>query len=285
MDTEELTQNITSQSNQAFTGILNIVQETLLGPIENGERNPTMLNQIVLAMVLIIAFMLFVEFIRTIGGKIYNKYFSSPALIPEIVDAKKEILVTQDPNDPNSIYLRRSRNESEGIEFSYMFWIFIEDYEYKKGEMKNIFVKGSFDGSNGSICPGMFLHPTENKLIVMLNTYSHKFVREEISNIPIGKWFHVAAVMRDQNFDIYMNGLLKKRMSLPSLPKQNFGDLFICKNRGFSGFLSKMKYYDYAVNVAEIESHVAYGPSTSLPMNKLSIPPYLSTYFWLNSYR
>ena len=46
-----------------------------------------------------------------------------------------------------------------------------------------------------------------------------------------------------------------------------------------------MKYYDYAVNVAEIESHVAYGPSTSLPMNKLSIPPYLSTYFWLNSYR
>ena len=41
-----------------------------------------------------------------------------------------------------------------------------------------------------------------------------------------------------------INGNLKVSHKLGSLPKQNYGNLYVNANRGFSGYVSQMKYFN-----------------------------------------
>ena len=45
------------------------------------------------------------------------------------------------------------------------------------------------------------------------------------------------------------------------IARQNYGNIYINNNGGFSGFMSRIRYYDYAVNPLEIEYEVKKGPS------------------------
>jgi hypothetical protein len=61
--------------------------------------------------------------------------------------------------------------------------------------------------------------------------------------------------------DIYINGVISNRYILPSVPKQNYYDIQICQNGGFSGLLSNLRYYDKALNVIQINNIVFWGPN------------------------
>ena len=85
-----------------------------------------------------------------------------------------------------------------------------------------------------------------------------------IDNMPIKKWVHLAIRLQNQILDVYVNGVLSKRVILNNVPKQNYSDVYVGQNGGFSGKLSSLRYYSSALNVFEINSIVRKGPNLTV---------------------
>ncbi len=197
--------------------------------------------------------------------------------------AKKGKILFQNPSNPDSTPIYRSDNEVGGLEFTYSMWIFVDDWSYKYGQWKHIMHKGN-STSWPNRAPGVWLHPTENKLRVYTNTFKNVSEFVDVENIPLNKWFHLAVAVRQQDMDIYINGNLLKRKRLEGLVKQNSGDIYLNSFRGFSGFLSNMQYFNYYINFSELDNILETGPSTSTPTDATdTIPPYNAMNYWSNS--
>ena len=180
-------------------------------------------------------------------------------------------------------HLIKPSNDSRfGIEFTYAFWMFITDWTYKNGEYKHVFHKGNASAMPLQ-APGVWLYPRENKMAINMNTFESVKESCDIGNIPIGKWFHVTISCIGKNLDVYINGRLKKRCKLRGIPKQNFGDLYINSWNGFDGFLSKFRYFNYAVPYYKIEQMLADGPSKAPCIDSNIKPPYFARDVWFAS--
>ena len=217
-------------------------------------------------------------------------YNTSPYLVNGMVDAKTMITIPQDPNSNGSIPVIRSDNANEGIEFSYSVWLFIDDLVYQKGQYKHIFHKGNDDinytkkpyGMNSpNNAPGLYIAPNTNALVVVMNTFNH--IKEEliIDDIPMNKWVCVQIRVENNQLDAYINGKLAKRLLMRGVPKQNYGDVYVAMNGGFSGYLSDLRYFSYGLGTAEIQQIVDKGPNlqvSSSSSNQLTtnVPKYLS---------
>jgi hypothetical protein len=87
--------------------------------------------------------------------------------------------------------------------------------------------------------------------------------------------------MRCQNktLDVYINGTIVRSVQLAGVPKQNYGDVFVAMNGGFSGYVSNLWYYNYGLGTAAIQNIVQNGPNTKMvgsnAMN-MKNPNYLS---------
>lgn len=202
-----------------------------------------------------------------------------PWIIKGVHDAKQRIIITQDPKLTDSITIRRSDNKADGIEFSYSLWFLIDDWNYQLGQWKHIFHKGSANGYPNK-CPSVLLHKTENALRISLNTYDKLNEYIDISDIPIGPWVHLAVVVKDTNITIYINGRPVKSRQLSSKPRQNYGELYICDYKGFSGQVAKMRYYNRAISFAEVDGLVRNGPGKKKCVNGKNLPPYLNSKWW-----
>jgi hypothetical protein len=199
----------------------------------------------------------------------------SPKLINGMVDAKQLIVVPQDPTLDNAITITRSSNASEGIEFTWSVWIYIDDLTYNSGQYRCVFYKGNDyaknpdkENSQGlnfpNNAPGLYLAPNTNSLVVMMNTFN--VINEEIiiNDIPINKWVNVIIRCQNNTLDVYINGSIVKSHHLHGVPKQNYGDVYIAPNGGFSGYISNLWYYNYALGTAEISKLVNKGANTKL---------------------
>jgi len=93
----------------------------------------------------------------------YLVMYNSPVLINKIKDAKKHQIILEKQ-------LPKSRN---GIEYSYSFWINIDDWNYKHGKIKNILSRGN-DLS-------VDFHPSKNNLIIKINdnTKKYRYIKEK----------------------------------------------------------------------------------------------------------
>jgi hypothetical protein len=67
---------------------------------------------------------------------------------------------------------------------------------------------------------------------------------------------------------------------MANVVKQNYDDVNICMNGGFSGYLSGLTYYNNAISIAEIQDILVSGPnmkSVETSMNdKFNKPRYLA---------
>jgi hypothetical protein len=83
--------------------------------------------------------------------------------------------------------------------------------------------------------------------------------------------------------DIYINGVITYSIILTSPPKQNYGDVYVCMNGGFQGYLSNLWYYDYALGTTAIQNLINSGPNTTMTnQTSLKSTNYISTYWYLN---
>lgn len=237
-------------------------------------------SQIVLAILVILVVILIVHVLRTtvLGG--LANFRESRVCVEggKTLCPKTSIVV------PGKQF-HRSKNELGGSEFTYAFWIFIEDWSYKYGQWKHILHKGN-SSAWPNRAPGIWLHPRENSMRFYMNTYNSiagNYI--DIQNIPLNKWFHIVFSVNQLTMDVYVNGNLRKSLKFTSLPKQNYGDLFIMSFRGFDGYLSRLCYYNYAVPYSEVEKLLEQGPAPIQCIGKGEMPPYLTPTWWVSTYQ
>jgi hypothetical protein len=214
----------------------------------------------------------------------------SPKLINGMVDASIQMVIPQDPQDSSAITITRSTNASDGIEFTWSCWIYIKDLTYLSGQYKCVFYKGNDynpnpNKENGSglnfpnNAPGLYIAPNTNDLVVFMNTFRVINEQVTIKDIPIGKWVNVIIRCQNTTLDVYINGTIAKSLQLHGVPKQNYGNVFVAPNGGFSGYISNLWYYNYALGTSDINKLVNKGPDTTMSgsdaMN-MKNPDYLS---------
>ena len=251
------------------------------------KSNDLINNSSPLAMIIkVVIVVLIVMFVIYLSKKIVKNYQNYKAsrvwLLNGTKDAKKRMVVLQDPSKDGAKTLRRSQNEEDGIEFSYCFWMFIDDWSYRNGEWKHVMHKGNEKGWPLR-APGVWLHPKENKLRVYMNTFKKIDEFVDIDNIPLNKWFNVAVCVKQKVLDIYINGNVVKSKHLEGIPKQNYGDVYINAFQGFSGYMSNIKYFDYYVSYPELTSSMGGGPSMVPIADTQQMPPYLTPNWWTNN--
>jgi hypothetical protein len=244
---------------------------------------------------LVIALIVFIFALR-ISTTMLSWLFSpshSPILIDGMVPANIMMLIPQDPNISGSIPILRSNNNTDGLEFTWSVWIYVLDLAYKEHDYKHIFHKGN-DGINMTTDPvgmndpnngpGLYIAPHTNNLVVVMSTFDEPKEEVVVKDMPMNKWVNVIIRVSKQNqLDVYINGLLAKRHILKSVPKQNYGDVFVAMNGGFSGYISELRYFDKSLGTSYIQSIVDKGPNMKM-LNDIdkAKPPYLSSRWYFN---
>ena len=211
---------------------------------------------------------------------------NSTYIINGMVDASQQLSFAQDPTKEGSTPINRSINGPDGIEFTWSVWVFINDISVTtNSKYQHIFSKGNADqdpttGLNyPNNAPGLYISPKKNELTIIMNTYDNITEKVTIPNIPIHTWVNIIIRCRNTNLDIYVNGTVTKSMQLLSVPKQNYGDIYVAMNGGFPGYISNLWYYSYALGTAAIHNLVKYGPNIKMSAaNAMSMknPNYLS---------
>tara|TARA_Y100000591_G_C21775483_1_gene668043 strand:- start:169 stop:1101 length:933 start_codon:yes stop_codon:yes gene_type:complete len=248
----------------------------------------------------ILVLILFVYAIR-IGAMVLG-YLNSPNQNPILIDGlkpgKKFKVVPQDPKEKGSKPVIRSVNEREGLEFTWSVWLFIDDLVYKTGQRKHVFHKGSsgnigdkseFDGVNvenmafPNNAPGLYIHETKNALVIVMNTFNNVIEEVEVDDVPLNKWILVNMRCRGKHLDTYINGTIVNRHEFRSVPKQNYGDVFVNWNGGFSGLVSNLRYHNYALSGVDIENMVRAGPNLRADDSIKIFPPYFSLRWFFSS--
>ena len=181
------------------------------------------------------------------------------------------------------------------MEFTWSCWLNLGSADTSNGGIGHIFHKGVDDIpssptttnvalSNG---PGLYTYLTANndlELVVVMNTFdttTSKYTLSpfpdsdviiKIGDVPIGLWFHVALRLENTRMDVYINGVVKETgVFTKSIPRQNYGDIFVATGVGFNGQLSTLQYYDYALGVSYLQWLYWWGPNLSLdPSFKLN---------------
>ena len=163
---------------------------------------------------------------------------------------------------------------TEGMAYSYSFWMYISDWNYRIGEPKVILIKGTeYENTNAS--PIIGLDPVKNTLNIGMRTYSSGTGMEycNVDNIPIQKWVHVAYVLDNRVSDVYIDGKLERSCILKKLPWLNNDDMWLIPNQmvgadsnvggklyGFMGQLSSVRYFSKALQPVDVARLYNQGP-------------------------
>jgi len=193
----------------------------------------------------------------------------SPQLITGMIDATQMVIFPQDPSNNGAVTIYRSVNATDGLEFTWSTWIFINNLQTNAGIFKHIFSKGNSNIQQDGLiqpnnAPGLYIAPDTNDLVVLMNTFN--VINEEITipDIPLNKWVNVIIRCQNTTLDIYINGTITRSIELTGVPKQNYGDVYVAMNGGFNGYISNLWYYNYALGTAAIQKLVAAGPNTNM---------------------
>lgn len=197
--------------------------------------------------------------------------------------------------------VKQPSDSQYGSEFTYSFWLYINDTNFTNLQsvstcgnsgnplMKHIFHKGSYDfyqnqsatsGSGQDMTkgdanyhypilqsPGCWLYPGTNKLNIVFNTYDNVVETADVGNIPLNMWVNITIVLIGNSVDVYVNCNLKKRQKLNGVPKLNYGDLYITNWNGFLGYLSRFRYFNYAIQPYMLDEICKMGPGNQMEQN------------------
>jgi len=196
---------------------------------------------------------------------------NSPHLIDGMQVGKQMMVFSQDPAIKGSKTIGRSQNQEDGLEFTWSVWIYVDDITYQSQIYKHIFHKGddpSKMAQDGKVypnnAPGLYIAPNTNALAIVMNTFNDINQEIFIPDIPLNKWINVVIRCENVNLDIYINGVITQSVILAGVPKQNYGDVWLCANGGFSGYVSNLWYFNYALTSSQILDLVNKGPNLKM---------------------
>lgn len=226
----------------------------------------------------IILFRLGVRFVAWMMSPSRNPY-----LVSGLLTGNMNLSFPQDGISSMSIPVERSNNEKSGLEFTWSIWVNLTGLP-AAGNYFHIFHKGDptvstdpTQDTNNS--PGLYVYrptsststvPDNAHLVVLMSSFdsTQKLYKVDIDNVPLKKWIHIAIRIQNTIMDVYMNGTLSQRTVFQNtVPRQNYGDVHICKpmgssgSNGFNGYMSDLRYFDRALSVFSINNIVYFGPN------------------------
>ena len=240
---------------------------------------------IVMGLLFIILILLIIYLTQNLIVWAYSNFAKKFTLLDGTKDAStSEMVISQDPSLEGSITLPRSTNEDGGIEFTYSFWLYVNDWmSATPDKEQHVFHKGEKEGEI-NFAPKVTLDGQNNTMYIYMNTFNTQKVKLNIDNLPVKKWINVCLVVQHKVMDIYINGFLKRTYTFDSLPKQNYRSVWINRYGGFKGYFSSFVYYRYALNYFDVQNIINNGPSTDLiedvSQTFTQIPPYFSSNWW-----
>lgn len=220
----------------------------------------------------------------------------------------KALAVHQDPTKfQDAKPLLFSENEPTGIEFAYSFYLFVNHNTFSgESVLHHVWHKG-YGCVWPLMGPGVFVRSDTNALRIIMNTYENPYSYVDVTNIPVGKWFHVVLNCKRSGMEVYINGNLANKIRFENtMPYQNFQDIVLFSNanyqlwgsnapalkgenfevRGtFKGYMSAFTYARYALSYSEIQRFYNEGPSKKMKSETMTLPPYLSDSWWNTTYR
>lgn len=222
-------------------------------------------------------------------------------LVKGLLEGSSSTIISQDPNIQNSITILRSNNEKDGIEFTWSTWLYLNGFAGQAGETPitsndsmyvHVFNKGNTTIGNDGIvtpnnAPGLYLKSNYLGFRVVLDSFEEpQQVKIDVDDLPMTKWMNIIIRIQDQNCDVYVNGRLVKRQVIKQVIKQNYDNVNVCLNGGFSGYLSNLTYFNSAISVVEIQNVIASGPDTTPVSKSLDLsqtkPRYLADSWYFN---
>uniref|UniRef100_A0A6C0HRP0 LamG-like jellyroll fold domain-containing protein n=1 Tax=viral metagenome TaxID=1070528 RepID=A0A6C0HRP0_9ZZZZ len=225
------------------------------------SSSDNILSIVIFLIFMIIVFIIFVRISTALLSYIFSLN-GHVKLISGVYSGDKQLIIAQDPSIDGAITVQRSDDKKGGIEFTWSVWLFIDKIESKI--YQNVFVKGTNDAANGlsSVnCPGLYITDTGD-LCLVINTYTVVNELIYIPDIPLGNWVQVVITCEDKTINVYINGVLLKSKLLIGTIKQNYGNVNVALNGGFSGVLSDLFYWNKTLSVLEIQNLFASGPNT-----------------------
>lgn len=172
-----------------------------------------------------------------------------------------------------------SQNEKDGIEFSYAFWIVVNDYD-EGSEMPIVFVKGRPDLSLSS--PAVSLRRGKNEIHILQDTYDKKKPGKiSIHNLPAGKLLHIVITVHQTAMNVYVDGFLYKHVTLSALPLQNSEDVQVAEHGGWKGLIGTFIYYNYALTPDDVRNLSQQKPKRD-PNDVPPYPPYFDSSWWIS---
>jgi len=242
----------------------------------SGNSSVFSANTIITGLFIIVVIIIIIYLFVRLGYSVSNYQNDSPFIVEDTIQG------TTAKSSPGSKLLR-SYDQKFGLEFSYTFWLYIDENTFNNsGKWHHVFHKGN-SSAVPLQAPGVWIYPNENKLAVNMNTYNNVKSSCDVGNLPMNKWVCFAIVVIGDRMDVYVNAKLKKRCNLGGIPKQNYGDLYMGKWGGFNGFISRFRYYSYAVPFYLIERIFNEGPSDA-PCTETGVtPPYLAPQYWMTT--
>jgi len=159
----------------------------------------------------------------------------------------------------------------------------VNSYNDRDGAESIVFTKGDTHRDGVVYCPRVTVRQRggENEMVVRVNTFSEQSETVIISNMPVKKWVHCAIVVKDENVMVYVNGRIKKAVPVSGVIMQNYGDLGVGVSGGFSGMLSDLTYYRYAVSATDLNNSISNGPNKTLVGVTSDYPPYFGDAWWV----
>lgn len=179
--------------------------------------------------------------------------------------AKTDLLVMHDAT-VRKVFDSEDLAGGNTANYAYSFWAYINTWNYGYGKPKVIFRRKGESTETPLI--EAILNETDNNLTFNL-AYSdgtggpnNKKLPCQVTNIPLQKWTNVIVTLNNKAVDIYLDGKLVKTCILPGVqtPKPDH-KLYISDGdstaeggvggTGFSGFLSKVRFYSRTINPRE----------------------------------
>ena len=254
--------------------------------VQSSIQSKSIFGRIVYVILAIIAFVM----LLSVGGRVMGYFMqpSNPYIVKGMINANNQKRISADPTQKGGVYIERSQNQTDGIEFSWSVWINISNLNVGTARFQHIFSKGNNENGTQPVSgmslpnnsPGLYIAPGVNDLYVLMNTFGTVEEYVVVKGIPLNKWVHVLIRVKGVNLDVYINGTLAQRKVLQSVPLQNNGDIFTTMNGGFNGYLSNLRYFESALQPGDIIGLVNKGPNLSISKLESSDmkndPPYFS---------
>ena len=249
------------------------------------DKSPSLKHSKTKKIISILLLIVLIILVIALGVYLYRRFFSNDAIIG--LKINKVIPYIHDGKMPKKIRAGLVPVSSQGNEFSYNFWIYVNDYTYKYNEDKCILYKG-METDQMSANPGIWLLKKTNTLRVNIGTQTEptdtvsdindvldegstnlgcandsditKKSSCDIKNFPLQRWVNVNVSLHNQTLDIYLDGKLEKSCILTGAPNLNKGNLHLSANGGYNGYISNLQVSNRALNSEHVYDIYTKGP-------------------------